>query len=341
MAGDSKRQRILKGARAIVLATVALGAFGCKPGGPPQLVDPGNQVAIVGETLTLNLFASDPDGDELTYSFRADGVENVNSYAQLGRAPDGHGVFTFQPVAGQEGEHIFDFIVSDGKFDTTLHLTIEVRGASGSESAPIFREPQAGVVLNLTTDGDDDCASFDILVEDADSTEIELTEVPPSIPGSELDVDADGLEGSWYWCPTREQREQFQYRLTLSADDNDNPATIKDIPIVLRRPTGEGCPGDAPTITHSPSDFETQLDLEITAEIGDDMGLKSPPVIFYAYEDPRGGSDLNWGALSVAGDEPRLRRHAPGHLDGDDPQPHRRGRCRDESRGVLRDRGRR
>jgi hypothetical protein len=282
------------------LVLMLFGSAGCKPGSPPQIVDPGNQVAVVGETLTLNLFASDADGDPLTYRFRAEGVPDINAHAMLGRAPDGHGVFTFTPVGGQEGTHIFDFIVSDGDFDTTLPITIEVRGASGSESAPIFREPQAGVVLNLTEDVGSDCAYLEILVEDSDSTEIELTQLPPSIPGAQLDAASNGLEGSWEWCPSREQREVFQYRVTLSADDHDNPATIKDIPIVLRRPTGEGCPGEEPVITHTPNDFNTLLDLEITAEVGDDVGLKSPPVIFYAYEDPRTGAGIAWDRLSVA-----------------------------------------
>lgn len=282
---------------ALLLAT---GSVGCKPGSPPQIVDPGNQVAVVGETLTLNIFATDADGDPLSYSFRAEGLPDINRHAMLGRAPDGHGVFTFTPVAGQEGTHIFDFIVSDGDYDTTLPITIEVRGASGSESAPIFREPQAGVVLNLTENVGSDCAFLEILVEDADSTEIELTQLPPSIPGAELAVASNGLEGSWEWCPSREQREVFQYRVTLSADDHDNPPTIKDIPIVLRRPTGEGCPGQAPVISHTPEDFATLLDLRITAQVSDDMGLKSPPVIFYAYEDPRGSGGIAWDRLSVA-----------------------------------------
>ena len=299
MRGDARREIkrwVLCGA--LLLSTVA--SVGCKPGSPPSIVDPGNQVAVVGETLTLNIFATDADGDPLSYSFRADGVPDIGQHAMLGRAPDGHGVFTFTPVAGQEGTHIFDFIVSDGNFDTTLPITIEVRGASGSESAPIFREPQAGVVLNLTENVGSDCAFLEILVEDSDSTEIELTQLPPSIPGADLSASTNGLEGSWEWCPSREQREVFQYRVTLSADDHDNPPTIKDIPIVLRRPTGEGCPGEAPVIAHSPEDFATLLDLQITADVSDDMGLKSPPVIFYAYEDPRTGAGIAWDRLSVA-----------------------------------------
>jgi hypothetical protein len=273
---------------------------GCKPGSPPRIVDPGDQVAVVGETLQLEIFATDPDGDALRFSFRAEGVPDIHDHAELFPAADGHGTFRFTPVAGQEGTHIFDFIVSDGDYDTTLPLTIEVRGASGSESSPIFREPQAGVVLNLTENVGSDCAFLEILVEDADSTMIELTQLPPTIQGAQLDADASGLEAAWEWCPSREQRDVFTYRLTLSADDHDNPPTIKDIPIVLRRPTGEGCPGEAPVISHTPSDFTTLLDLEIVAEVSDDLGLKSPPVIFYAFEDPRSSSGIAWDQLSVS-----------------------------------------
>jgi hypothetical protein len=267
-------------------ACVALLAVaGCKKGSPPTIVDPGNRVAVVGETLTIDVFASDKDGDRLTYEFRAEGVPEIDRTAALGIAPDGHGVFTMTPLASQVGEHIFDFIVSDGTFDTTLSITIEIVGATGDGSAPIFREPLSqGTVLDLETA---ECVAFEIEIEDADSTEIELTQVPPVIGGAQLDAAGDGLSGSWEWCPDREQKEGGdQWGLVLSADDGDNPAVLKDFLVVVRKRSGEGCPMEAPVIAHEAHDFATLLDLEIVAEVTDDVGLRNAPVVLYAYEDP-------------------------------------------------------
>src|SRR5688500_3992181 len=109
----------------------------CKKGSPPTIVDPGNRTAVVGESTTIDVFASDKDGDALAYDFRAAGVPDLESTAVMSVAPDGHGVFTLTPLASQVGQHIFDFVVSDDTFSTTLSITIDIVGASGAGSAPV------------------------------------------------------------------------------------------------------------------------------------------------------------------------------------------------------------
>ena len=57
-----------------LLATAAL-VGACKEDNQPPVVAPvESQAVAVGDTLTVNLFASDKDGDALTYSFAAPGV---------------------------------------------------------------------------------------------------------------------------------------------------------------------------------------------------------------------------------------------------------------------------
>lgn len=53
---------------------------------------------------------------------------------------------------------------------------------------------------------------------------------------------------------------------------------------------------EAPSIAHDAHDFETLLDLEIVAEVSDDVGLRNPPVVLYAYEDP--GDPIDFLVLS-------------------------------------------
>ncbi len=272
---------------------------GCKEGSPPLLSDPGNQVAVVGQELRVTLTASDPDGGSLNFSYRSS-IAGIEAHALVTRTPDGQGLFTYTPVSGQEGDHIFDFIVSDGEFETKVPITIEVRGASGIDSAPTFREPKAGLILEAGAD----CAtipSLEVIVEDLDTVELELTQAPPVLQGATLTVDPGsfGKEAVWKWCPRAEDAQTFQHQLTLSADDGENPPTLKNVPIVIRPGTGADCPGEFPQITHSPQDLSTLQDIPIVAEFTDDVGI-SAPVLYYALEDPITAGEVDFSKLSLA-----------------------------------------
>ncbi len=269
------------------LLLVALGLPGCKDDNQAPIVAPvGSQAVAVGETLTFSVYATDKDGDELTYTFEAPGVPDVQASATFLASMDGSGgVFSYMPAANHVGTHIFDFVVSDGSHDVSVSTTVAVTGGGGSGSAPLFVRPLSqGTVLDLV---ESDCARFDVAVEDADSESIALTQAAPTIAGSVLEPDPGGFTGAWEWCPSREQKDVAdQWSLTLSADDGDNEPTLKDFVIILRKPSGEGCPGEFPDITHDVVDFNTVLDLELVATITDDQGLRGQPAVLYAFEDP-------------------------------------------------------
>ena len=286
--------------RCLIGATLVAGATGtltsCKKGSAPNIIDVGDQVAVVGQTLTLHIFASDPDGDSLDYSFHSEGLPDVDATTSMSVAPDGHGVFTFTPLASQIGSRLFDFNVSDGKNESTLTINIEVRGAVGSGSLPIFRKPLgSGTVLDLEQA---DCVDFEIEVEDPDSASVILEATPPIIQDSNLSTDASGMSGEWSWCPNREQKEgPDRYDLTLTADDMENPAQEKDYIIVLRKRQGLDCPGDFPEVEHSPRDFSTLLDLQIDAHVTDTEGLGDAPLLLYSFEDP--GDPIDFSIMTL------------------------------------------
>jgi len=294
-----------RASRILAALTLLAPLPGCKKGNPPALLDVGDQVAVVGQQLVLQLVASDPDGDSLTFEIAAAGVPDLETTAAITKTPAGQGIFTFTPLASQIGVHLFDFSVNDGDHRFTLTITIEVRGALGTGTMPVFRKPLgAGTVLDLDQG---DCMELEVEIADPDSTSITLEQEPPLIEGASLAVDANGLGGSFSWCPSRQQVENDdRYYLTLSADDGDNPAVVKEFVIVLRRRSGEGCPGKAPLIQHTPMDFTTKLDLEIVANIEDDQGLGSTPYIVYATEDPGDPIDFSMTTLAnmdlVSGD---------------------------------------
>lgn len=274
-----------------------LGATACSIGSPPELADLGDQTAVVGQTLTLQLFASDPDGDDLNFRFEAAGLPDAETTTSLTKAPDGHGIFTFTPLASQVGEHFIDFTVSDGRNKDRLTIRIEVKGAVGDGSLPVYRKPLgSGTVLDLEQA---DCVDFEVLIEDPDSASVDLSVLPPVIKNSALTAEPNGLSGRWSWCPDRDQRSgPERYDLALQADDGDNPPVRKDFIIVLRKRSGADCPGEAPSIEHAPQDFQTALDLEISARVTDDVGLKAAPIVLYATEDP--GTPVDFSKLSLA-----------------------------------------
>jgi hypothetical protein len=270
---------------------------GCAQGGAPRIEIVADQVAVVGKELSVWIVGTDPDGDELTYAFEAPAVPLAGNTARMGTGANGQGLFTFTPLAQQIGEQLFDFVVSDGSFEARTSARIDVRSAAGSDSAPIFREPLAsGAVLDL---GVDTCATVDVLVEDADSSRIELRMDEPIVEGAELFVGDSGLEGTWSWCPTPEQRaSQAHHEVVFVADDGDSSAVRKSFLVVVRPADPGECPGEVPVVTHTPQDAATLSDIEIAARVTDDTGVSGTPFVLYSTEDP--GTPPDYGAMSLA-----------------------------------------
>lgn len=264
----------------------------CNRGNPPTLFELEDQVAVVGEQLVVQIVASDPEGDPITFAFAGPAVPDLATTASISTTPAGLGIFTFTPLASQLGLQILDISASDGRYEDHVPLFIDVRDAAGSGTEPVFRSPLgAGTVLDLDND---DCLQLDIEIDDPDSAQVTLDQAPPLIEGASLSAAADGRTGSWSWCPTRRQVETSdRYTLLLVADDGDNPAVTKEFVIVLRRRSGEDCPGAAPVIDHTPLDVTTRLDLAVVADIADDQGLGETPYVLYAPQDPGDPIDFN------------------------------------------------
>ncbi|HEY5925052.1 MAG TPA: lamin tail domain-containing protein [Kofleriaceae bacterium] len=216
----------------------------CGSGEPPDIVGLEDQVAVVGQQFVLELDGVDPDGDNLVYSVEADIALDGN--ATVTQTPSGMGLFRWTPIASDVGLHGFDFTASDGSNDTTVTIEIEVRPASGG--VPVFRQPLgAGRVVNLATDP---CVMLDILVEDQDTPQVTIAEEEPLIDGAMFNQ-IDGVSAEWRWCPSTAQvAASDRYTLVLSADDGDNPKTLKSYVIVI---AGSG---GAPAIVINEVDYD-------------------------------------------------------------------------------------
>jgi len=91
----------------------------------PVLDALGDQIALLGRTLTLQLSASDPDNDAIEYFV-----------APLPLAPNMkldsfNGLFTFAPAANQVGDFELKFMATDGRFHAEQTITITVPPPAG------------------------------------------------------------------------------------------------------------------------------------------------------------------------------------------------------------------
>jgi hypothetical protein len=262
----------------------------CGPGSPPELSGLSDQVAQVGTELMVSLNGTDPDGDHLRYQFHAADLRDLDGRAAITESPSGAGVFKWTPMAADVGRHAFDFTASDASHSTTVTISVDVRSAIGTATAPVFRQPLgSGTTLDMTHDT---CVDLDIVIDDQDSARVKVTQVDPVIDGAVLTV-RDGHTATWHWCPSREQQAEPRYTLTLAAEDGDNPRTIKNYLVVLRGGAGTSCPGAPPAIAHTAHDVSSIVDVPVSATVTDDKGVKDAPLLYYSLTQPATPPDLS------------------------------------------------
>ncbi len=269
------------------LAVLAQGCGSDDSNSPPILEPLSDRIEFVDTDVTIELHASDPDGDPISFAFTSD-ITDIATRANL-RPAGNTAVFTWTPIASDLGQHSFDFTASDGKASTKETITITVQ--AGTEgTGPIFRQPLgSGTTLDLSKQK---CLNLQVVVEDPDSANVEIKEEEPRIASATLDQDS-GLTAKWSWCPGKEQiAATDRYNLRLSASDGSNPAAIKDYLIVLRRTFDPSCAGQAPQITHTPHDESTVVGLSIFADVSDDEGIKYEPLLYYSTTSPGDPPDL-------------------------------------------------
>lgn len=128
------------------LLTLILLAGGCGGGGgggatgggtanvAPTLTAIGNQVVVVGNSVSFTVTANDPNLKDTVLLFASGLPQGATFTAANGR-------FTWTPSASQLGDHSITFVASDGFLEATETIIISVR--NNSNTAP---------VLTLTTE---------------------------------------------------------------------------------------------------------------------------------------------------------------------------------------------
>lgn len=229
---------------------------GCAPGGgAPELTVVGPTNVAVGETLMFRLYATDPDGDRLSYDWTVlpDLPLGAGDPPTMGFGPSGEGLFTWTPLARHVGAWTFDFFASDGHNRESVAVQIDVVSSSRDDSVPRFIKPSgAGDTLNPAVEP---CLELQVVVEDADTADVALRLIDPS-PQTANFTQVDGHSGLVSWCPDSFERTEVSHTLMFEADDGDNEPITKAFDILLgedTRPDDED-DGDSPADDSDDSD---------------------------------------------------------------------------------------
>ena len=263
----------------------ALFGAACGGSGAPTLQAIEDQSAEVGVEVSIEIAASDPDGDALAFTVTAESIADLNDRAHPPTfVPFGanSAYLRWTPLAADVGTHTFAVTASDGEHRTSRSFEITVEAGN---AVPVFREPLgSGTTLDL---GESSCIEMEVVVDDPDSPDVDIYLEEPIEDGYEF-VQDDPSAGIFSWCPTQKQVDGSErYTLNLAADDRAGHVGRKKYVIVLRRELGPSCPGEGPTIDHSaPGLQQTLQNIELTATVSDDLGLAGNPVLYYSLTAP-------------------------------------------------------
>lgn len=270
---------------ALGVAVLVLGS-GCGPSGGPTLDPIADQTLEVGVEASIELVASDPNGDPIVFRVSSDTLPDLTSRAHPPTfVPFGaSGAYLrWTPVAGDVGTHTFTVSASDGSHTTKRSFAVQVIAGS---AVPVFREPLgSGTTLDLSQQS---CLEVDVVVDDPDSPQVDIYLDDPIEDGYSFTQD-DASAGVFSWCPTEKQIDASErYTLNFAADDRSGHIGRKKYVIVLRRELGTSCPGQAPVVDHAPpaGTQSTVLNVPIVADVSDDLGVEGSPVLYYSLTEP-------------------------------------------------------
>ncbi len=228
--------------RSMTLFCVGL-ALACSCSGtnhPPNVVPLGALTVVVGDSLAIDLWASDPDGDRVTFS-----VEGAPEGAFVDNPETPPSRFVYSPLAsdavtgGRPYNLVFRAIdANGGQTDQAVVLTVWPEG-----SVPTFAGPFMWT-LNLALA---DHITAPIKVRDDDTATLTFT-LHRGIEDARFEV-VDGNTASVFWKPNPLQIEQGPvFTFSVGVSDGVHPEIVSDFAVVLiNADLFGGCPGTAPT----------------------------------------------------------------------------------------------
>jgi hypothetical protein len=263
------------------LAMAITGCQGCTTGGdnqPPTVVVSGapSEAFVVGETLHLQIEASDPEGGGVSFDWdykpkEADWTVDEAKFLTFTNSA----VFEWAPLASDavnpDPIQLIFIVTDDAGKVTEKTVTVDLVPGNGQprfqSNASELYDPRTGKALE-----------FEVKVVDQDSDQVEIEMDPNASPaGAEFERNGP-YTGTFTWTPTVDQLERRVHNAKFIASDGDNPDVEFQVTIVIRSAsaisidddqTDQMCPGEA-VISHTPlgpqRDASTPYRFEATLE---------------------------------------------------------------------------
>lgn len=172
----------------------------------PELDPIDDEFVDEGDSLSVTLTASDPDGDTPLVFDNTTALPDGASLAE-------EGVFSWDTEQGQAGTYDIGVSVSDGSLSDTGTLTVYVLETNG---APTIDAPTTVEIFEAET------ASFEVTATDPDGDELVLSS--SGLPTNATFVDNGDGTASFEWTPTFD--EAGSYSVSFTADDGDLQDTV-------------------------------------------------------------------------------------------------------------------
>lgn len=232
---------------------------------PPIVVlNVGSDVQIVvGETLSIEVSATDPEGGPLSFDYVAKPEGNWTlSSARFFRSNTG-ARFDWAPLAsdvtGNEPLRLIFIVTDDSGKVTEKTVNVSIVPGNGVPrfltNSSVLYDPRVGKPVKV-----------EIQVRDDDSNEVELTMDESTAPfGASFDQ-TGAFSGVFEWQPDAEQQKKRVHSINFNANDLQTNVPFK-LTVVIRSPTAVvfkpdqtelQCPGEE-VISHEPIGPQTGL----------------------------------------------------------------------------------
>jgi hypothetical protein len=180
-------------------------------------IDPVSPVSVTeGDTTTVDITASDPDGDPLTLT-----AENVPDNMTFTDNGDNTGTITFNPDYVQAGVYDITIIASDGEFEDTLIVTITV-----DDSGPM---PPSFIALDTQFVDEVSVLNFTVMTTDLDNDTTTIT--AEDLPTGAIFTDNPDSTASFSW--TTGFYDAGEYTVRFIATDVDVPTLVDTMEVVI------------------------------------------------------------------------------------------------------------
>lgn len=232
----------LKDQETIQITVVAPGAGVNRP---PEVDEIGDQVVTAGQPFDLQIEASDPNGDPLSYALRGDELAGATLGADTG-------LFTWTPAVELAGSSFnVEIVVSDGNNETAVPVKFVVRepgNVNPGNLPPVIQDiPDAELRVG-------EAFELQLVVEDEMPDSLTYLIAGTAPIGAALDANT----GRFTWTPVAEQADQA-IRVVFRVSDGEFTAA--------ERATFQVQPADDPMMGMCTPDAEGDEPLRIEPDI--------------------------------------------------------------------------